>query len=329
MNARRLAVALLLCLAPPLGVAAAEPTLVRVNTFRNAKALPLFAGEAAGIFARHELAISLQFTPSSAKQREGLANGAFDLVHAAVDNAVAMKDVAGHDVVIVMGGDSGMNEFFVQPYIQTFEDLRGRILVVDAPDTAYALQAKKILRDHGLVAGHDYVVKPVGGGTFRLQAMRSDPANAAAILNLPFSIEGERAGLKSLGRTVDMLGAYQANGAFALRSWVRTHGATLESYIAAYVEALRWTLAPEHRNTAVALLVEKLKVAPDIAERTYDLLADPSFGFTPDARFDLVGFRNMLALRADVEGTGPGHPPAPERYLDLSHYERAIGGLRR
>ena len=56
-----------------------------------------------------------------------------------------MIEVAKQDVVIVTGGDSGMNEFFVQPEVKSFADLRGRTLVVDAPDTAYALQAKKIL----------------------------------------------------------------------------------------------------------------------------------------------------------------------------------------
>ena len=45
------------------------------------------------------------------------------------------------------------------------------------------------------------------------------------------------------------------------------------------------------------------------------------FGFTPDARFDLEGFNNALALRAEIEG---GKPAAPERYIDLGYYERAL-----
>ena len=42
----------------------------------------------------------------------------------------------------------------------TAADLRGRTLVVDAPDTAYALQLKKILAQHGLKEG-DYKINPV------------------------------------------------------------------------------------------------------------------------------------------------------------------------
>lgn len=294
---------------------------IRVNSFPNAKALPLHAGVAKGIFARHALAVQLSFTENSTKQREGLAAGAFDVAHAAVDNAVAMVETRGQDVVIVTGGDSGMNEFFVQPHIGSFADLRGRVLVVDAPNTAYALLAKKILLKNGLEEGRDYRVKPVGRGELRLKAMAESRDNAAAILNLPFTIQGEVLGLKSLGSTVDMLGPYQANGAFVMRAWARANAKLLERYIAAYVESLRWSLDPANKAEAVKLLMEKLKLPADVAERTYRALADPKRGFTPDARFDREGFRNMLALRAEMEG---GKPGAPEKYVDLSYYERAM-----
>src|SRR5689334_16870947 len=86
---------------------AAGPDAVRVNAFPNAKSLPLHAGVEKGIFAARGLAVRLSFTENSTKQRDGLAAGEFDVVHAAVDNAVAMVDGGHADVVIVTGGDSG------------------------------------------------------------------------------------------------------------------------------------------------------------------------------------------------------------------------------
>jgi ABC-type nitrate/sulfonate/bicarbonate transport system substrate-binding protein len=303
------------------GAVAQEPVPLRVNAFPNAKALPLHAGIAKGIFENRGFRIELHLTENSRSQRDGLAAGKFDVVHSAVDNALAMIEVGKHDVVIMSGGDSGMNEFFVQPEIKTFTDLRGRILVVDAPDTAYALQAKKILARHGLKDGADYTVKPVGAGVFRFKAMAESKDNAAAILNLPFTVQAEQLGMRSLGRTIDMLGPYQAAGAFAMRPWARENAAMLERYIAAYVEAVRWVRDPANRAETVALLTEKMKLSDKEAQRTYELLMDPGFGFTPDARFDLEGFRNVLALRAEIEG---GSPAAPERYIDLGYYERAM-----
>jgi len=305
--------------------AAADPAAVRVNSFPNAKALPLHAGMAKGIFARRDLSLQLSFTENSTKQREGLAAGEFDIVHAAVDNAVAMVETAKKDVLIVTGGDSGMNEFFVQADVRSFADLRGRKLVVDAPNTAYAIQAKKILLKHGLKDGTDYTVVPVGRGELRLKAMAENRDYAAAILNLPFTIQAQQLGMRSLGNTVDILGPYQANGAFALRAWVESNGPLLERYIAAYIESLRWVRRPENQAECVAILMDKLKISRDVAERSYRLLVDPIRGFTPDAAFDREGFGNLLALRTESEGGGT--PPPAEKYLDLSYYRRAIDML--
>jgi ABC-type nitrate/sulfonate/bicarbonate transport system substrate-binding protein len=304
---------------------AADSGTVRLNTFPNAKALPFHAGIEKGIFARHGVALELSFTENSVSQREGLAAGRFDVVHAAVDNAVAMVDAAKQDVAIVTGGDNGMNEFIVQADVASFADLRGRILAVDAPNTAYAIQAKKILLKHGLSEGADYKVVPVGRGELRLKAMAGNKRYAAAVLNLPYTIQAEQLGMKSLGNTVDMLGPYQAGGAFALRSWIRSNGPLLERTIAAYVESLRWVRRPENRAECVAMLMSKLSIPRDVAERTYTVLVDPVRGFTPDAAFDMEGFRNLLALRAEIEGKG-GERNA-ESYIDLSYYRRALAAL--
>ncbi|MFN7085973.1 MAG: ABC transporter substrate-binding protein [Burkholderiales bacterium] len=301
---------------------AATPTPLRVNVFPGAQNLPLYYGLAHGIFEKYGLRIDLQFTPNSSAQRAGLAEGRFEIAHAAVDNAVAMVETAKKDVVIVMGGDSSMNEFLVRPGIAAVGDLRGRTLLVDAPNTAYALLAKKILLDNGVKPG-EYQIKPVGGTAVRVKALLAGEGEAA-IINIPFSIIAKQQGMKSLGRSVDLLGPYQATGAFVMREWAAANGPLLERYIAAYVEALRRALQPECRAECPALLAKWLKLEPAVAEQTYDLLLQPGFGLTRDAQFDREGFKALLALRAEIEGEWGGKPPAPERYFDLGYYERAL-----
>jgi ABC-type nitrate/sulfonate/bicarbonate transport system substrate-binding protein len=300
---------------------AAEPILLHVNTFPTARSLPFYVAVDRGFFARHGLKVELEFTESSERQREGLASGSVDIVHSAVDNAVAMIDVAKVDIVIVSGGDSGTNEFYVQDTIKDFSDIRGKAIVVDATNTAYALQAKKILGLHGLRDGTDYSLNPVGNGQRRLKALLDDKNNAGAILNLPYSLQAAATGMRSLGRTTDMLGPYQAGGAFVRRAWAHDNAATLENYLAAFVEALRWSLDPNNHAEATAILVDKLKLPQDMADKSLALMAEPGFGFARDAAFDMAGFKNVLALRAEVEG---GAPADPQRYIDLSYYDRAM-----
>jgi NitT/TauT family transport system substrate-binding protein len=309
--------------------AAAEPVTLRVKVFAGAQNLPIYAALAKGVFDKHGVKVNLQFTGNSTEMRNGLAAGEFEIAHSGVDNAVAMVDAAGKDAVIVMGGDSSMNDFLVQPEIKSVADLRGRILVLDAPNTGYAQLAKKLLLNHGLRDGQDYTVKPVGGSAQRLKAVLDSKENTAVVLNVPWSILAMRNGMKSMGRTIDLLGPYQATGAYVMRAWAVQNGPALERYIAAYVESLRWAMQPSNRGECVALLVKWLKIPQDVAEQTYDLLREPKFGLTTDAKFDLEGFKNVLALRAEIEGQWGGKPPAPDRYFDMGYYERAMKTLGR
>jgi hypothetical protein len=84
---------------------------------------------------------------------------------------------------------------------------------------------------------------------------------------------------------------------------------------------------PANKAAPVALLGERLKLAPDVAVKTYEAAADPVGGFAKDARFDVEGFKNTLKLRAELEGPAGSTLPAPEKYYDLSYYERALAGL--
>ncbi len=318
------------CGVPLAGVwclmAAMQVTTVplHVSTFPTARSLPFYVAADKGFFRARGLDVTLDFTESSERQRAGLTDGSIDIVHAAVDNALAMI-AAKQDIVILSGGDSGTNEFYVQKDVTDFADIRGRAIAVDATNTAYALQAKKILLAHGLKEGADYTLNPVGNGIRRLAALKDDNHNAGAILNLPYSLQAAAAGMHSLGRTTDMLGPYQAGGAFARRDWVRDHDVLVIQYLRAFIQALRWSLDPANRTEAAAILVDKLKLPPDMAARSLDLMAEPGFGFSRNAAFDFAGFKNVLALRAETEGGGPAEP---EHYIDLSYYDRAVAMLK-
>ena len=309
------------------GAAAQAPETIRVKVFPGAQNLALWTGIARGTFARHGVAVDLQFTQNSTELRDGLASGAFDVAHAAADNAIAMVEVAKHDVVFVMGSDSSINELFVQPDVATLADMKGRTLAVDAPNTAYALQAMKVLKNAGVAPG-SYQVK-VAGGTFqRGKAMMESRELAASTLNPPYSFEATANGLKSMGRVVDLIGPYQGSSAFAMRAWVRDHGPLLERYIAGYVEGVRLATDPANRDASVALLADRLKLSPELAAKTYAAVVDPKFGMTPDAKLDVEGLRAVLAIRAELTGQWGGVPPPPEKYLELGPYERALARLR-
>jgi len=239
---------------------------------------------------------------------------------------VALADTTNADVAVIIGGHGGFGRLFMQSNIGSLAEIRGRRVVVDAPNTAYALVLYKILQDNGLRRG-DYFVNPAGGTASMLAALLKDRSNSAAIISPPFAFRAEREGLKDLGPVKDSIGAYQFDAGFVMRPWARSNADLLVRYIQAYVEGCRWALDQVNRSAAIDLLSSRLKLSPSDAERTYRLIVDPKNGIARDARLDLEGFGSTLRLRAEIEGQWGGTPPPVDRYVDESYYRRALAQL--
>src|SRR5689334_19921378 len=206
--------------------ARSDNTKLTVIVFAGVQNLPMFAAQAKGFYAKRGLDVDLKFTPNSDELRDGLAAGRYQIAHSAVDNAFALKDKANVDIAVVSGGDNSFNHLYVQPEIKSLADIKGKTVAVDAINTAYAFQLYEMLRQKGLNKG-DYEVKSVGATGLRLDAMTKDKALVAAIMNPPFSIRGEKAGLKDMGTAAAALGAYQGTTAFVLRDWGKANTDTL------------------------------------------------------------------------------------------------------
>jgi ABC-type nitrate/sulfonate/bicarbonate transport system substrate-binding protein len=145
-------------LAPLPRDARADDTKITVIVFPGVQNLPMFAAQAKGFYAKRGLAVDLKFTPNSDELRNGLAEGRYQIAHSAVDNAFALKDKANVDIAVVIGGDNSFNHLMVQSDINSLADIKGKTVVVDAINTAYAFQLYEMLRQKGLNKG-DYEIK--------------------------------------------------------------------------------------------------------------------------------------------------------------------------
>ena len=295
---------------------------LRVSIFNTSSNLPQFAALELGFYKAWGLEVELLPTPNSDAQRLALAEGRIDIAHAAVDNAVAMVE-SGADVQIVCGGDAGMNELMVRSEINSFEDLRGKLLAVDAPNTAYALVAKKILKNKGLLEGRDSQVKLAGGTGPRSQAMVADTSLAVGMVNPPFSFMVLSRGLKSLGSQFVLLGPYQATGAFVLRRWAEQNSEALVHYLAATMEGYRVVMDARQKEAMLALLVRRFGLSQEHAQASYTSLNTAGSGLAADAELNRAGFAAVLAIRAEMEGMWGGTAPSADRYLNLDYYTRA------
>src|SRR5919108_5250738 len=90
-----------------------------------------------GIFAKYGLRIELprSSTGGSEEVRRWLSSGELDLADYGVDNAIALVENAGVDVILVAATDYTPTELMAQPEIKSLADLRGKTVLVDAPNT--------------------------------------------------------------------------------------------------------------------------------------------------------------------------------------------------
>src|ERR1043166_4914257 len=307
------------------GIAHAQETKLTVMVFRGGQNLPLFAAQEQGFLAKRGLAVNVIFAPSADELPRVLGDGRVQIIHSTSDNVVKIHDHDKLDAALIVGGDNAHNHIIVQQDIGKLEDLRGQTIALDTSTSGYAFMLFAILKQHGLNKG-DYGVKTVGATPRRLQAMidqrsNGNKSNAAASHNPPFSIQAVKAGLKDLGSAVSMIGPYQGPAGYTLRAWATANEETLVKYLQAYIEGVRWVLDPGNKAAATQMLARRLELSPDIAAAVYDIITDKDEGFAKDGRFDLEGFKSVLRLRAEYEGVAPA---APEKYLDLSYYQRAL-----
>ena len=299
---------------------------IRTKVFPGPQNLALFVAETNGYFDKYGVEADVQITVGSEEQRTALADGTAELIHSAVDNAVHMVEAAGLDIIIVSGGSNGLNDLIVRPEINTYEDLRGKTVVVDAANTAYAFQLYTMLAANGLAEG-DYAVLSTGGAPQRLRAMGADQKHAAAMLNPPSNFIAEGMGYRNFGPAVDAVGRYQADGAFVQRSWAEANADALVGYLKAGIDGFRWAADPENRSEAAAILAKRLNMDSDIAARSVEAAVGSGNGLSEDARFDREGFENMLRIRDKIAGTWGGQIPPADKYIDLSYYDRALAEL--
>lgn len=281
--------------------------------------------QANGLFAKYGLQIQIPRSASggSDEVRKWLASGELDLADYGVDNAIAMVENAGVDVIVVAATDYTPTELMAQPEIKSLADLRGKTVLVDAPNTQNALALKKILSTAGLNSITDYRMKEAGGTGARVAAMLKQKEYAATMASGQTAVQARQHGLVSLATTSNIVGPVLRYGVFTRRQWARENSDLMIRYIAAHIEAQRWIMHPANKDKVIDIVAQQAKLPRELAAGIYQMDAGPN-GLAKDAAIDVVRFSNLLKFRAEVEGSWGGKAPAPDRYYDATYYEKAL-----
>jgi ABC-type nitrate/sulfonate/bicarbonate transport system substrate-binding protein len=285
-----------------------EPTRrtqpVRLIVFPGGNNWPIWVAHEKGWLASNGIELEVTPTPGSVFQLTGLIDGKFDLAITLIDNVVAYREgqgevpVVGPDLVALMSADTRIFPTLITlPEIQTYADLRGRTLSVDALTTGYAFVLIAMLERAGLGRG-DYRLEPLGGALERFRAMR-ERRHAGALFNSPFEGLLRSEGYTVLDTAVDALGTYEGMVLAGRRPWAHANRPAVVGFIRAFRAAVDWLYDPANQEEAFTIYAANASGGSVEAARVaYSVLFDADNGFVRGGEVDLDRVRRVLSLRS-------------------------------
>jgi ABC-type nitrate/sulfonate/bicarbonate transport system substrate-binding protein len=277
---------------------------------------PLYVAQARRLFHARGLDLDITVTGSSVAQQEGLLNGRFEIGFQQPDHVVRAVE-HGSDVFIFMPHGHAPEVTLVGvPGLSGIRDLRGRVIAVDGARTGFALLLRRLLCEHGL-SDADVTLAEVGGSQERFDAMTSGAATAC-LLNAPFDAKLVQNGYLSLARMAEAFPTYPGSVMAARRRWAEGQEALLIAFIRAYEDAYDWLRDPQNRADALAVLPERLAIAPRAATGALARYAQ-----RPKPRISAEALAQVIDLVWSADGFTHDRG-RPEKYMDLSYVERAL-----
>lgn len=263
-----------------------------------------------GFFAAQGLSVCYNQVRSSDQQWNDFLSGRYDIISAASDTAVTRIVNSNLPISMVAGLEMNNDQVLAVNTamgIHTFEDLRGKPIAVDAPDTGFSFLLRKILAEHGLrLENGDYTLQPVGGVALRYAALQAGRTSTgapvyASMINYPFAAQ-LRDPVAVLARAEDYVFPYQG-GAFTVRhDYSASHPETVTSFLRAIIAGGDFARRPENRAAVLAHIAAELGVSEEIAARELDASLDPDTGENPLARMDKQALVGTIQLRQEFGG---------------------------
>lgn len=320
-----------LLLAP--GVAA-EPLKIRIAWTTVPGQLTPVLFEKADQLRHHGISYVVTHThfAGSGPMVTGLGTGEVDLAPLAPSSfGLALQNARLDDLRIVtddyQDGVAGRytGEFLVRADspIAGIEDLKGKVLAVNAVGGGSDSALRAMLRRHRLEDRRDYTVVETSFGN--MAAMLYDRKVDLISQVLPFSQALHREGrVRTLFTMRDVFGTTQSLFNVARAGFLEKNRAALDDFFEDYVRSLRWFLDPVHRDEAVRIVAQFNK-QPVATFAPYLFTVEDNYR-DPDARPNLEALQaNMrqqkelgfLSLDVDVAA-----------HADLSFIDEAVKRLR-
>lgn len=279
---------------------------LRVSIFTNAGTVPLEIAQRHGFFAEAGLAVEVSGTTSSVEQMTGVIDGRYAIAATAIDNVIAYNAGQGAAPTerparlrVFMGSATYRLPFVVAPDVQSFADLRGSRIAVDALSTGFAFLLRDMLATGGL-GPEDYELVPTGAPNERWDAVRRGAARGA-LLNAHLEAIAHAQGFATLTSDPDPWDGYQGNVFCAQPGFLES--GPVAAFMRAVLRGVQVVLDPEQAGpVAEALMAHLDDLEPERAAHVARILSGAGSILAAGLPVSLSGTQRVMALRERYTG---------------------------
>lgn len=277
---------------------------------------PIPIGKEAGIFAKHGLEVEAIHMGGGVNSLAAVTSGSVQFLSAGATPNVSAR-LGGADIVMLAVQSNRLDyTLFASPDIHRIEELKGKTVTGTRPGASADSALRLALPKWGLEPDKDVIFISVAESQQgRLTALQRG-AVAATLLSPPFTGMAKKLGLRELAdlRRLDI--EFAGSSIAAMGPYIKSHPATVENFLKAYVESIHFMKT--QRDRSVTVIMKYLKMNDRArAEEGYDYYVEiyPQIPYaTPSGVRSVLQF---LAARQPKAATA-----APEEFYDMSFLKR-------
>ncbi|HLI27135.1 MAG TPA: ABC transporter substrate-binding protein [Chloroflexota bacterium] len=273
---------------------------------------PDFVAEEKGFLAREGLQVET-IVVNVRSSITSLITGAVDISFANAGDLVLAVEQGANLVAVGSGVERAPYQLIARPEIHSFVDLRGKKVAAAGPADAYTYVLRDILRHHGLDPDRDVEFLFGSSSNDRFVALQAGGVDAALFVP-PQDRELRERGFTVLAVTMDYYPQLQLSLTAVRRDWAEQNPEVLRHYLRARASASQWLNDPANRDEAIDILVNALKIPPDVAAYTYDQNISRIQAFPNDSCIQRAGMERLIEI-LHAMGQLQTRPPV-ERFID-------------
>jgi ABC-type nitrate/sulfonate/bicarbonate transport system substrate-binding protein len=169
---------------------------------------------------------------------------------------------------VLVHNDRPLFSLMSKPEIRSLKDLKGKVLGVATLTSGESLLTRRLLKDAGVDADKDMILRVIGNTPERLMALRSGIVDATT-LTVPVDIQAEKSGLRRLAFMGELLESL-SGGLSVSERWIQQRPDQIKKVVTATLRAM--DNARARRADAVGLIAARWKIERDVADKAFDLV---------------------------------------------------------